>query len=321
MKRLPVETRARILSALSEGCSIATTVRMLGVAENTVLSYLARAGQACVDYHDRHMVDLPCKLLQLDETWSFVGCKERFKKHAKLPHPGDVWTWIALCAETRLIPSWRVGERGMRTGYAFCDDLSRRFKGRLQITADGHPAYPWAVQSTFGDCDLAQLVKHYQMGPTGREVVRSVHKMPVCGDPDPEFISTSYVERANLTLRMHNRRFTRLTNGHSKKLENHAHMLALHFMFHNFLRRHMEFKQTPAEMNGLATRPWKVAEVVDMIEEHHSQLTEDAFEEAFAAKFDEPRQNPKTFPPTPKDQLPLPWYLDPNSDGPPQEPN
>jgi IS1 family transposase len=161
MEKLSTKNRAAILRCLIEGNSILSTSRITGAAKNTIIKFLAEAGEACSDYHDKKMRNLPCRILQLDEVWSFVGCKEKAKKHAKGQHPGDVWTWTSICAETKLIPSWRVGDRGGSTAYAFCSELSERFTGKLQITSDGHPAYQWAVSANFKDMDFAQLIKIY----------------------------------------------------------------------------------------------------------------------------------------------------------------
>lgn len=313
MQKLSADKRATVLRCLIEGNSILSTSRITGVAKNSIVKILAAAGNACSAYMDKAMVNLPCKVLQLDEIWSFVGCKEAAKKHAKGEHPGDVWTWTAICAETKLIPSWRVGDRSGNTAFAFCADLSQRFAGRIQITTDGHGAYKWAVGANFSDADYAQLVKIYGKDDEGREVVTGIRKEPVFGTPDIDLVSTSYVERANLTIRMTNRRFTRLTNGFSKKLENHCHMLAIQFMHYNFCRKHSTVKATPAQAAGIASHQWTLEEVVRMIDAHEAELERLQFEDAFRVKFQAPRRNPKTFTPQrPK----TPWYLDPTSGGP-----
>lgn len=321
MEKLAANKRAAVLQCLIEGNSILSTSRITGAAKNTIIKLLAQAGEACSAYQDKVMRNLPCKVLQLDELWSFVGCKEKTKKHAKnAQHPGDVWTWTSICAETKLIPSWRVGDRSMATAYAFCADLSQRFAGKLQITSDGHPAYQWAVGANFQDVDFAQLIKIYGQDAEGREIVTGIRKEPRLGTPDIDLVSTSYVERANLTIRMTNRRFTRLTNGFSKKLENHCHMMAISMMSYNFCRKHATLKMTPAQAAGVSAKQWTLADVVDMIDAYELEQENAAFERAFAMKLTAPRTLPKTYPPKPKDQIPLPWYLDPNSGGPPEKP-
>lgn len=302
--------RATVLRCLVEGNSILSTSRITGVAKNTIIKLLAETGEACSEFQDREMVDLPCSVIELDEIWSFVGCKERAKAKAKGEHPGDVWTWTALCAETKIIPSWRVGDRSGRTAFAFCADLSERFSGSLQITTDGHQAYKWAVGANFPDSDYARLVKIYGKDNDGNEIVTGIRKEPVFGTPDIDLVSTSYVERANLTIRMGNRRFTRLTNGFSKKLENHCHMLAVQFMNYNFCRKHSTIKTAPAVEAGVTDRIWKLEEVVEMTDQYFVDKQNAEFEAEFERltksapiKSYEPRE-PKT-----------PWYLDPESGG------
>lgn len=236
MQTLATSQRAAILRCLIEGNSILATSRITGAAKNTIVKLLVQAGEACAAYQSAKMVDLPCKVLQLDEIWSFVGCKEKAKASAvDQRHPGDVWTWTSICAETKLIPAWRVGDRTQRTAYDFCDDLSRRFKGEIQITSDGLSAYKFAIGATFNldRTHFAQLVKIYGKDEDGRDVVVRIERQPVFGTPNIDLVSTSYVERSNLTIRMGNRRFTRATNAFSKKLENHGHMLAVTFMHYN----------------------------------------------------------------------------------------
>jgi IS1 family transposase len=272
---------------------------------------LAEAGEACAEYQSDQMVDLPCSLLQMDEIWSFVGCKEKAKEKAKGEHPGDVWTWTALCADTKIIPSWRVGDRSGHTAFEFCADLSERFAGSLQISTDGHPAYRWAIGANFDTVDYAKLVKIYGTDENGMEIVTGIRKEPVFGTPDIDHVSTSYVERANLTIRMTNRRFTRLTNGFSKKLENHCHMLAVQFMNYNFCRKHTTIKTTPAKEAGVTDREWKLEEVVEMMDEYFVEKQNREFEEEFA-KLTRPRKEPRTYEiKEPK----TPWYLDPESGG------
>jgi IS1 family transposase len=251
--------------------------------------------------------------MQLDEVWSFVGCRDKSKKEAIGTHPGDVWTWTSICAETKLIPAFRVGDRSARTALDFCNDLSGRFSGVIQITSDGHPAYKMAVGSAFDQVHFAQLVKIYGKDEENRDIVIRADKVPVFGSPDMDLVSTSYVERSNLTIRMGNRRFTRLTNAFSKKLENHCHMLAVTFMHYNFCRKHSTIKSTPAEAAGVADHQWTLEEIVEMMDAYLEEKMEARYEEAFATmNFTAPRTRPKSYAPVaPK----IPWYLDPNSGG------
>ena len=313
MEQLSIDKRASILRCLIEGNSILSTSRITGAAKNTIVKLLADAGDACADYHDKHMVNLPCKLVQMDEIWSFVGCKERNKDDAINEHPGDVWTWTSICADTKLIPCWRVGDRSGRTAFEFCIDLGKRFSGHVQVSTDGHPAYQWAVGCGFKDADYARLVKIYGKDDLGRDVVIGARKQSVFGNPDMDEVSTSYIERSNLTLRMTNRRFTRLTNAFSKKLENHRHMLALAFMSYNFCRKHATLRITPACAAGVASKKWTLEEVAEMIDAYLARRDLDAFEAAFTAKYSKAREGPLTFEPQkPK----TPWYLDAESGGP-----
>jgi IS1 family transposase len=318
MKTLSTQKRAAILRCLIEGVSIAATTRITGAAKNTILDLLEKIGEACTAHHDKVMVDLPCKVLQLDEVWSFVGCKEKAKKKAIGKHIGDIWTWTGICAETKLIPSWRVGDRSARTAMDFCHDLAKRFNGELQITTDGHPAYRMAVGSAF-DLDrthYAQLIKIYGKDEDGNDIVTGIVRQPVFGTPDIDLVSTSYVERSNLTLRMSNRRFTRLTNAFSKKVANHCHMLALHHMNYNFCRKHLSLGQTPAQAAGLTGDQWTLEDVVEMMDEYFAEKLNAEFEAAFAAKYTPARTTPKTYAPQkPK----LPWYLDFDGPGEPSK--
>lgn len=314
MEKLTTAKRASVLRCLIEGNSILSTSRITGVAKNTIVKLLADAGDACSSYMHEKMVNLPCKTLQLDEIWSFVGCKEAAKQTAIKEHQGDIWTWTALCAETKLIPSWRVGDRSGGTAFAFCADLAGRFSGQLQISTDGHPAYQWAIGANFGEVDYARLVKIYGKDKNGFETVIGCRKEAVLGTPDIDLVSTSYVERANLTIRMGNRRFTRLTNAFSKKTENHCHMLAVSFMNYNFCRKHSTIKTTPAQAAGISDHQWTLEEVIEMMDAFLTERERLQFEQAFTRlKFSAPRTTPKSFPPqTPR----TPWYLDPESGGP-----
>ncbi len=259
------------------------------------------------------MRQLPCKVLQLDEVFSFVGCHEKSKAKAKFQHPGDVWTWTAICADSKLIPSWRVGDRSGSTAFAFCSDLSKRFAETVQITSDGLQAYRWAIGANFNTVNYAQLIKIYGKDEDGKDVVIRTERQPVFGTPDMDLVSTSYAERSNLTLRMSHRRFTRLTNAFSKKLENHCHMLSVFFMFYNFCRVHTTIKSTPASAAGVTDHKWTLDEVVEMIDRYREAKIEKLFEAAFEERLTRPRASPKTYAPQPRK---TPWYLDPDGEKP-----
>lgn len=323
MKKLTTEKRAAILRCLIEGNSILSTSRITGAAKASIIKFLAQAGEACAAYQSKTLRNLDSRVLQLDEVWSFVGCREKNKAEAVMPHPGDVWTWTAIDAETKLIPAFRVGDRSARTANDFCADLATRFSGELQITSDGHPAYRAAVGTHFENAHFAQLIKIYGQDDEGKDVCIGSRKEPVFGNPDMALVSTSYVERANLGIRMGNRRFTRLTNAFSKKLENHVHMLAIGFMHHNFSRKHQTLGTSPAVAAGVADHVWTMKEIVEMMDAYFEEQDAAQFERAFAEQahtvrnWTPRRSTPKSYTPTPKDQIPVPWYLDPNG----KEPN
>jgi IS1 family transposase len=274
MNRLPTETRIRILTALVEGNSLRATARMTDTAYNTVCKFFVQAATACADYQDRTLRNLKCRRLQLDEIWSFIYAKEKNVRTAKSApmNAGDVWTWVAIDADTKLVPSWRVGDRSSYTAFAFVDDLAARLANRVQITTDGHRAYLEAIEGAFGgDVDYAMLVKVY--GPSSEGEKRyspaeciGAYKQRIEGNPDAKHVSTSYAERQNLTMRMSMRRFTRLTNAFSKKLENHALSVALHYMHYNFCRIHKTLRVAPAMAAGVTDKLWSVADIVAMIE-------------------------------------------------------
>jgi IS1 family transposase len=269
MNRLPIAKRAQILHSLVEGNSLRAASRLADVSINTLYKLLVDAGEACSTYQDEAFQNLPCKRIQLDEIWSFVYTKARNVPFAKSAPEiaGDVWTWVAIDADTKLVPSWRVGDRSGATAIEFVCDLSKRLANRVQITSDGHRAYLEAVEAGFGaDVDYAQLIKLYGEvpHPAGRYSPAQINgtKTFCCtGDPDPQHISTSYVERQNLTMRMSMRRFTRLTNGFSKKIENHAHAVSLHYMHYNFARIHRSLRVTPAMAAGVSDRLWSIEDL------------------------------------------------------------
>jgi IS1 family transposase len=275
MNKLSVSERAKVIGCLIEGCSMRATVRLTGVAKKTVSRLLVEIGEACAAYHGDVMKNLPCKVLQVDEVWSFTFCKQaNIPEHLKGQDGiGDTWTWIAIDADSKLIPSWHVGSRNASDAYHFIHDLKGRLASRVQLTSDGHRAYLEAVEDAFGsEVDFAQLVKIY-----GKELGQAearysppacigTRKRKIIGNPDRSLVSTSYVERQNLTPRMSNRRFTRLTNAFSKKIENHKHSLAIHFMHYNFCRVHQTLRVTPAMEAGISDHVWSLEEIASLLD-------------------------------------------------------
>lgn len=275
MNRLTKEQRAQILHLLCEGSSIRAVTRLTGASKNTVTKLVVDAGRACLDYQNRTFVNLTCKRIQVDEIWSFVYAKEANAPVEKkiAGQAGDVWTWTAIDADTKLIPSWYIGDRSGQSAWEFLTDLRSRLSNRIQLTSDGHKAYLIGVAGSFGDeVDFAQLVKIYGNASGGErrysppECIGAIPNA-VYGSPDPEHISTSFAERANLTMRMNMRRFTRLTNAFSKKIENHAHAVALHMMYYNFVRIHKTLRVTPAMAAGVTDKLWEISDVVAMLEQ------------------------------------------------------
>jgi IS1 family transposase len=272
MNRLDIQTQAKVISCLIEGCSIRATVRMTGAAKNTVVKLLAEIGCACAAYHNRAVRRLKVRRLQCDEIWSFVGAKAKNVSAAKKQEGwGDIWTWIGIDADTKLVLGYLVGGRGAGWAKDFMEDCASRISNRVQITTDGHKAYLEAVENAFGaDIDYAMLQKIYG-APMENEtryspaVCIGCDMKVVSGDPDPKHVSTSYVERQNLTMRMHMRRFTRLTNAHSKKVDNHRHSVALHYMFYNFCRIHQTLRCTPAMEAGLTDHVWTLEELCALL--------------------------------------------------------
>jgi IS1 family transposase len=273
MNKLPRPKRAQILNLLCEGASLRATSRIADVSINTVTKLLVDAGAACATYHDEQVRNVKARRVQCDEIWSFVYAKAKNTVTAKrqdLAH-GDVWTWTAIEAQSKLLISYLVGGRDGEYAMALMDDLRSRIVNRVQLTTDGHAAYLEAVEGAFGgDVDYAMLVKIYGQGAEAEKRYSpadciGARKTAIEGNPDRDHVSTSYVERQNLTMRMHMRRFTRLTNAFSKKVENHAHAVALHAMFYNFCRIHKTLRVTPAMEAGLADHVWDIAEITDLI--------------------------------------------------------
>ncbi len=275
MNKLTTKKRAQILHMLVEGNSLRATARMADVSRNTVDKLLQDAGAACLAYQDEHLQNLPCKRVQCDEIWSFVYSKQKNVPQEMQDHfgVGDVWTWVAMCADTKIVPCWHVDNRGAAAAKSFIDDLASRLANRVQLTTDGHRVYADAVEGAFhGDVDYAMLVKIYggdkcqekRYSPANYEGAK---KQIMGGNPDQNHISTSYIERQNLTMRMSMRRFTRLTNGFSKKLDNHMHAISLHYMYYNFGRIHKSLRISPAMEAGITDHLWSLEEIAGLIPE------------------------------------------------------
>ncbi len=275
MNKLPTEDRARILHMLCEGMSIRAITRLTGASKNTVAKLLIDAGKACMAYHDEHVRNLDAVQVQVDEIWSFTYAKQRNVATAKTAPEGagDTWTWTAIDADTKLIISYLVGGRDAEYAVEFIQDLADRCRNRIQLTSDGYNAYIGAVEDAFGeDIDYAMLVKQYgdTPGPKGRyspAICTGAKKRRIVGRPSKMHVSTSYAERSNLTMRMHMRRFTRLTNAFSKKVENHAYAVALHMMYYNFVRLHRTLRVSPAMAAGVTDRLWEIGDIVKLVED------------------------------------------------------
>jgi IS1 family transposase len=292
MNRLDPAKRVQVLSAICEGNSIRSVTRMFGVGKNTVARLLIAIGAACAEYQDKALRNLSCKRVQCDEIWQYVGAKDKNVPAERRGEfgVGSVWTWVAMDADTKLVCTWMVGNRGAESAYDFRRDRAGRLANRVQLTTDGHAVYVNAVEAAFGtEIDYAMLVKLY--GETAEAEKRyspaeciGCQKKAVTGKPDSKHISTSYVERQNLTMRMHIRRFTRLTNAFSKKLENHIAAIALHFMYYNFVRIHQTLKVTPAMAAGVTDRLWEVSDIVALLEDWEKRQGDDQREWSYAPK-------------------------------------
>jgi IS1 family transposase len=284
MNRLDVNRRCQVIRCLVEGNSINSTVRMTGVAKNTVLKLLVEIGSACSAFLDEKMRNVQCRRLQADEAWSFCYCKQRnlTPKIVEKQIAGDVWIWAAIDADTKLIPSWLLGKRDAGCGTEFIQDLADRLANRVQLTTDGLKVYLNAVIDAFAnDIDYAVLHKIYGTEPANEARYSPAkcigcEREAVLGRPDPQHVSTSYIERQNLTMRMSMRRFTRLTNAFSKKIENHSAAVALYMMYYNFGRKHMTLGTTPAVKAGIADHLWSVEEIVGLLEKSEPRSTRPA---------------------------------------------
>jgi IS1 family transposase len=274
MNRLTREKQAQVIAALVEGCSVNSAARMTGVTKLTILKLLAALGNACADFQDKTLRNLKCKRIQVDEVWQFVYSKQKNvpqEKRGQFGY-GDVWVWVGLDADSKLIVSWTLGNRDALAARILIDDLAGRVKGRIQLTSDGLRVYIDAVEGAFGcDIDYAMLVKTYESSQEETRyspaVCTSCERKPIMGNPDPKHISTSYIERQNLSMRMSLRRFTRLTNGFSKKVENHAYAVALYVMHYNFCRIHQTLRCTPAMEAGISDHVWSIEEIAALLPE------------------------------------------------------
>jgi IS1 family transposase len=274
MNQLSSEKRTQIVAALVEGCSIRSIVRMTGASKNTIAKLLVELGVACAEYLDKNLVNLNSKRIQCDETWSFVGAKDKNIPAARKDEfgIGSAWTWVAIDADSKLICSWMVGKRDPGCATEFIQDLAGRLSNRVQLTTDGLKMHLNAVADGFGsDIDYAMLIKVYGNDSEGEKryspaVCTGCKKETKIGNPDAKHVSTSYVERQNLTMRMGMRRFTRLTNGFSKKLENHIAAIAIHYMHYNYCRIHQTLKVTPAMEAGISNHVWAIQEIVQLIQ-------------------------------------------------------
>jgi len=269
MNKLPLEKRVQILTMLVEGSSLRSISRVAGVSINTVTKLLIDAGTACAAFHDEKVRNVTAKAIQCDEIWSFAYAKQKNVRFAKSAPEGagDIWTWTAIDADSKLIVSWHVGDRSQHTGISFIGDLKARLANRVQLTTDGHKAYLTAVEAVDFDADYAMLNKIFATdyaGPGRYSPPKCIGaiKNPIMGNPDPALVNTSFAERQNLTMRMAMRRFTRLTNAFSKKFENHCHSLALYFLWYNWIRPHKTLGVTPAMAAGLIQTPLKFTDLL-----------------------------------------------------------
>ncbi len=275
MNRLDSARRVQVLKALAEGMSLRGTARLTGVARMTIEKLLRDLGAACAAYQDQALRNLHCRRIECDEIWAFCYAKRKNVTQAiaeKHPDAGDVWTWTAIDADSKLVLSWLVGSRDAGAAYTFMQDVASRLTNRVQLTTDAHKPYLAAVEDAFGsDIDYAVLQKIYGTDPDAEKRYSPAKCLglkcdAITGNPDPKHISTSYVERQNLTMRMHLRRFTRLTNGFSKKAENHAHAVAIHFMWYNFVKVHQTLRMTPAMAAAVTDRLWEAEDVIALLD-------------------------------------------------------
>jgi IS1 family transposase len=271
MNKLSHEKRCAVIRCLVEGNSVRATVRITGVSKNAVQRLTREIGEACLKFQDKMLRDLKCRRIECDEIWCFSYAKDKNvpDEMRGMPGVGSIWTWTAICAESKLIVSWRLGARDAANAHAFCSDLAERLANRVQITTDGNRLYLNAMDDAFqGNVDYAQLIKVYGNADDERQYspgkCLGADKKQIDGNPDFDYVSTSYAERQNLNIRMQNRRYTRLTNAFSKKADMLAYSIAITFCYHNFVRVHQTLKTTPAVAAGIVARKWKIEDLVEL---------------------------------------------------------
>jgi len=280
MNRLDSSKRAQVIGCLIEGCSIRSTARVTGVAKKTVMRLLVEIGDVCADYQDRAFRNLRCKRLQLDETWAWIYCKQKNRTERiarEHPDAGDIWLWVCIDADTKLVPTWMLGARDTLTAWAFVEDIARRVKGRIQITTDAYKVYLKVIEEVFGySIDYATLQKVF--GASDEPEKRyspakciGCEMKTVIGDPDPKHVSTSFVERQNWSLRTSVRRMTRLSNGFSRKASNHSAAIALNYFAYNFIKIHRTLRTSPAMAAGATDRLWEVSDLVALWESYEQE--------------------------------------------------
>jgi IS1 family transposase len=274
MKQLTKEQRCAVIRCLVDGCSIAASRRISGVSKNTIQKLTRDLGEACLEFQDKVLRKLTCKRVECDEIWNFCYCKDKNVPDEMQGEPGigSMWTWTAMCAETKLLFAWQLGARDAANAYRFMASVSDRLTHRVQLTTDGNRVYLDAVENYFGaNVDYAQLIKLYGTAEAKAELRYSpgkclgARKQTVTGEPDWKYISTAYAERQNLNIRMQNRRYTRLTNAFSKKADMLAYSIAIMFMYHNFVRIHQTLRSTPAMKAGITDHKWSIEEMVDLL--------------------------------------------------------
>ena len=329
-KRIENSKQALILAALCEGMAINSVCRMFKVGKHAVLRVIQETGEACEDWHNRHFRNLTIQRLELDEQWAYIHThKERMTREQKAQHPdrGDCWLWASIDADSKAIVSWQTGKRTAAAARAFASDLAARVSGRVQITSDQLQGYSFAVPSAFKHrVDYAQEKKKFQnINVTGHDWLKykvnplvGVDREAIHGKPDLSTSTVCHIERFFLTMRQGNKRCARKTLAYSKSWDNHALTASIHIFVYNLVRRHETLKRTPAQALGIVQERWTLENVVEMTNAYNSKKEEAQFEAAFA-KFTTRPKAIRTYEPTPKDKIKVPWYLDVNSGGPPEK--